>query len=164
MGVPKNVIVTSKYTSGNEFVYAKTSSPYQGYYYEFNGKTFAGKEFNPKNPEILKKDSNSVNKLLNRSNSTIIYSLVSGVTSQMLSTPSITSIPSIVDRTSIKPIKFYCKKVNSNIIKEIDETTYTSLQSQPIYQTTFIGTYKGTTQTVDQAEQQIPGVKAFLAV
>lgn len=164
MGVPKNVIVTSKYTSGNEFVYAKTSSPYQGYYYEFNGKTFAGKEFNSKNPEILKKDSNKVNKLLNRNNSTIIYSLVSGITSQMLSTPSITSVPSIVDRTSIKPIRFYYKKVNSDIIKEIDETTYSSLQSQPIYQTTFVGTYKGITQTVDQAEQQIPGVKAFLAV
>ena len=164
MGVPKNVIVTSKYTSGDEFVYAKTSSPYQGYYYEFNGKTFVGKEFNLKNPEILKKDSNSVNKLLNRNNSTIIYSFISGVTSQMLSAPPITSIPSIIDKTSVKPIKFYYKKVNDNIIKEIDETTYNSLQSQPIYQTTFIGKYNGIVQTVDQAEQQVPGVKAFLSV
>ena len=162
MGVPKNVIVTSKYTSGNEFVIAKTSNPYQGYYYEFNGKIFAGKEFNSKNPEILKKDSNSVNKLLNRSNSTVIYSLISGVTSQMLSTPPVASVPSIVDRTSIKSVKFFYKKYNDNLIKETDENGYKSLQSQPVYQTTFVGTYNGTTQTVDQANQQVPGVKAFL--
>jgi hypothetical protein len=162
MGVPKNIIVTSKYTSGDEFVFAKTSGPYQGYYYEFNGKTFAGKEFNSKNPEILKKDSNSVNKLLNRNNSTMIYSLASGITSQILSTPPITSIPSIVDRTSIKSVRFFYKKFNANIIKEIDEDSYKSLQSQPVYQTTFVGTYNGTTQTIDQADQQVPGLKAFL--
>mgnify|MGYP000061509656 CR=1 FL=1 len=52
----------------------------------------------------------------------------------------------------------------SNMIRKItfDEDSYKSLQSQPVYQTTFVGTYNGTTQTIDQADQQVPGLKAFL--
>jgi len=164
MRVPKNVIVTSKYTSGNEFVYAQTSTPYQGYYYEFNGKTFAGKELKANDPEILKITSDKVNRLFNKEISTAVYSLVSGVTSQILTTPSVKSIPTTTDRFAYQSTRFFYKKYNNNLIKETDENGYKSLQSQPIYQTTFIGKYNGIVQTVDQAEQQVPGVKAFLSV
>jgi len=162
MGVPKNIIVSNKYTSGNEFVYAKTSSPYQGYYYEFNGKTFAGKEFKANDPEILKITSNKVNKMLNKGISTAIYSLASGITSQMISTPPVASLPSVTDRFSDRSTRFFYKKYNSNIIKETNEDGYKSLQKNPIYQTTFVGTYNETTQTIDQANLQVPGLKAFL--
>lgn len=164
MGVPKNVIVTSKYTSGNEFVYAQTSSPYQGYYYEFNGKIFAGKEPKANDPEILKVTSDKVNRLFNKGISTAVYSLVSGVTSQMLTTPPIKSVPTTTDRFAYQSTRFFYKKYNNNLIKETDEDGYKSLQSQPVYQITFIGTYNGKTQTIIEANQQVPGLEAFLAV
>ena len=36
--VPQNQIVESKYTSGNEYMFAKTYKEYKGYYYEMSGK------------------------------------------------------------------------------------------------------------------------------
>ena len=39
--VPQNQIIESKYTSGNEYMFAKTYKEYKGYYYEMSGKQFA---------------------------------------------------------------------------------------------------------------------------
>ena len=50
------------------------------------------------------------------------------------------------------------------IIKEIDENTYKSLITNSLYQVTFIGTYQGKTQSIDEAEKQLPGIKAFLGL
>jgi hypothetical protein len=162
MGVPKNIIIPSKYTSGGDFVNAATNAPYQGYYYEYQNGTYAGQEFNPTASQIIKIDSPKQNKLLN-SLPTAIYSLVSGITSQTLSKPAPQSLSSVVDQISDRPTRFFYKKYNDNIIKEIDENGYKSLQSQPIYQITFIGTYQGKTQSIEQAESQLPGIKSFLA-
>ena len=54
MRLPKNIISENLYTSGNEFVDATTNSLYQGYYYEINGKFYAGGTFDSKAPEIIK--------------------------------------------------------------------------------------------------------------
>jgi len=51
--IPKNQIITGKYTLGKEYVILSSYAPYQGYYYNLNGRTFAGKEFDPKAPEII---------------------------------------------------------------------------------------------------------------
>ena len=161
MGVPKNTIVPSKYTSGGEFVNAATNAPYQGYYYEYQNGTYAGKEFSPTAPQIVRIGSPKQNKLLN-SLPTAIYSLVSGVTSQTLNKTRPQTLPSVIDKVSDRPTRFFYKKFNDNIIKEVDENGYVSLQSQPVYQTTFIGTYQGKTQSVEQAESQLQGLKSFL--
>jgi hypothetical protein len=152
--IPKSEILI-KYTSGNELVTINTNTPYQGYYYETNNKIYAGKEFQYNAPELVKISQS--NKLYNNS-STALFSYLSGVTSQQLSTPKLTNIPNDI------PVKFYCRKTNEFpiIIKEIDENTYSSLQQTPIYKTAFIGTYKNKTQTIDQAEKEFPGIKDFL--
>jgi len=56
--------------------------------------------------------------------------------------------------------RFFAQKVNTNpvIIKEIDEKTYTSLQTSPLYITTYISN----TQSLTQANTQMPGLKEFL--
>jgi len=162
MGIPKSNIVTGKYTSGEEFVELSSNTPYQGYYYELNNKFYSEKEYSPTAKEIIRIQSPERNKLLN-SLPTAIYSLISGVTSKSISTPLVNAIPSESNSKINKSIRFFCKKVNSDIIKEIDEQTYKSLQSQPIYQTTYIGMYLDKTQSIEQAESQLPGVKAFLA-
>jgi len=162
MRIPKNSIKEGKYTAGGEFIVESTNANYTGYYYKLNGALYAGKVYDVKAPKLVPVVDR--NQLLTKGLSTAIYSVVSGITSQMLRPPAIKSIPSVpLPNNPISSLKFYCKKVNDNIIKEIDETTYTSLQSQPIYQSTFIGTYNRKIQTVDQADQQVPGLKAFLA-
>ena len=42
MRAPSNIVTTSKYTLGKEFVLADSYKDYQGYYYEISGKYFAG--------------------------------------------------------------------------------------------------------------------------
>lgn len=178
--IPPNQIV-SKYSSGNEYMFVTTQKEYKGYYYEINGKLFAGKVFNPNNPEIVKINSNKFNKLLGNA-STYVYGVISGVKIPNVpfnSTPTTTlnttdvidasssnmndTVAFINDKNNIT-LKFYCKKVNQQpiIIKEIDENTYKSLQKDPLYQTTFVGTYQNKTQTADDAEKQVQGIKAFL--
>jgi hypothetical protein len=172
MKIPKNIIQTGKYTSGNEFVEEKTNKPYQGYYYELNGLLYTGKEYSIDAIKIIKKQNQ--NQLYNSSN-TALFSLVSGITSQQLSTPSINSISDskgdglLSNNQSTVFVtytpKFYVQKINVNpiIIKEVDEKSYISVRGNPLYKTTFTGIYNNINQTTDQAEKQIPGLTAFLS-
>ena len=159
-GLPSNII-TTKYTSGGEFVNALTNVAYKGYYYEYNNRTYAGDQYSVNAPEIVKINSQNHNRLYNNIQ-TAIYSVSSGITSKDIAATPVASLPfSGVDLTS--STKFFYKKYSDNIIKETNEDGYKSLQKNPIYQTTFIGTYNNKTQTIDQANQQVPGLKAFLA-
>jgi hypothetical protein len=179
--VPKNQIVTSKYTSGGEYVTDKEYKNYQGYYYELNNKVYVGKEFNTTASILLKANSPDVNKLITNP-FTSIYGAISGIkiiNSIVNSLPNSSSpnLTDVVDASSSnmndtlislntppEKTKFYCSKVNSSpiLIKEIDKQNYTNLQNDPLYKTTFIGTYNNKNQTPDEAEKQLPGIKAFL--
>jgi len=161
--VPKNKIKAGLYTSGGEFLIAKTQQRYQGYYYEINDKFYIGKEYKDNSPELIKANSDKVNKLLSNP-FTYIYGIISGV---KISTNKITSIPTSTNPDLIDAkVKFYCQKVNQNpiVIKEIDEDTYKSLQTNPLYKTTYIGIYNNKNQTPENAEKQMPGIIAFLGL
>jgi hypothetical protein len=165
--IPLNAI-TIKYTSGNEFVNIKTNAPYTGNYYNFNNKIYAGKEYNPSNPELVK--SQNSNKLLNNK-ATSVYSVVSGVSSQDLQTPKINSLPNKGKGITTDTPRFFCRNTTQKdiIIKEIDETTYNSLKTNPLYQTTSIifspspGYERGIPLNLNQAEKELPGITIFLA-
>jgi len=162
--IPKNQTVESKYTSGKEYMFASTQNEYKGYYYEMNGKAFAGEKFNPGDPEIIKIKSDNYNMLLGKA-STYLYGLVSKV--KLPNNKKPVSIPTSINPNLVNVgVKFYCQKINQTpiIIKEIDEDTYISLQKNPLYKTTFIGTYNNINQSVDDAEQQMPGMKIFLGL
>jgi len=159
--VPKNLIVT-KYTQGGELLRTDNYSSYQGYYYEYSGKMFIGKEYSLNSIELIKAKNENNNPLLTNP-STFNYGAITGI--NLPTNKSITSLPTDITKAiSTRLIQFFYKKHNDNIIKETDKNGYISLQNNPIYQTTFIGKYNGIVQTIDQAEQQVPGVKAFLSV
>jgi hypothetical protein len=169
--VPPNQIVESKYTSGNEYMFAKTYKEYKGYYYEVSGKKFAGKEFNVNNPEIIK-INNPTNNKLKFNPSTYIYAAISGV---QLAGSIITSHmfkPTESDIQKGQVTRYFSKKINGNpiIIKEIDQDTFKTLQSNPLYQTIAIlfvfspGYTNGVPQDLDEKEKEFSGIKAFLGL
>jgi hypothetical protein len=153
MVIPNNIIQTGKYTQGGEYRVASTNTPYQGYYYELNGSFYAGKKYNKNAPELI--PENKTNKLLNVS-STATYSAISGISSQNLQLPLIRSKQFIADSA----IRYFCRQITVQpiLIKEIDKETYDNVKTNPLYQTTYIGN----DQTIDQANTQLPGLKAWL--
>jgi hypothetical protein len=155
--IPLNQIVTSKYTIGKEFMYESTYKEYQGFYYEFNNKFFTGREFNINSPELIKINSDNVN-ILKQNPKTKRYSAVSNQKiykeNKIVSQPTGGNTP----EANLDEINFYCKKINTNVIKRIDGETYTLLQNNSLYQTTFVGKYNGQDQSLALAEIQIPGI------
>ena len=160
--IPKNVI-TVKYTSGNEFINTKSNTFYTGSYYEFNNKTYVGSKFTGRDDEIIKiQESNT---LLNNPQ-TVIFSLTSGITSQQLKAPFINVLPSFGKNDNqivSQPLQFYYSQISINppFIREIDQNSYENLKNNLLYKVTFVGSYKGVTQTEAQAEIQLPGVTQF---
>ena len=162
MRIPSNIIQTGKYTSGGEFVEKLTNKPYQGYYYELNDSLYTGKEYNGNAIEIIKiKESNSLFNNLK----TVLFSTISGISSQSLSSVIIKGNPTANDGIPHGVnLSFYSKQLNFTpiLIKSINENTYISLQKNAIYQTIYIGDYKGNIITADQAYSQMVGLETFL--
>lgn len=161
MKIPSNIIVKNQYTIGDEFVDPTTNISYQGYYYELNGSFFQGKEFNPSSPKLIRKTDE--NTLLNDPK-TSTFSQVSGITSQQLQPPPITTVP--ISISTEYRTKFFIKQLNTDppLIKRIDEETYKSLKasSPPLYQVIFVGTFENQILTLEEANRQMPGLKNYL--
>ena len=155
--IPLNQIVSNKYTVGKELIYESSYKEYQGYYYEINDKIFAGKEFRYDAPTLIKINSDNIN-ILKQNPKTERYSVVSNQKifkeKKIISQPTGGNTP----EGDLKEINFYCKQINTNIIKRIDEDVYVSLQNNPLYQTTFVGEYDSQNQSLEEAEKQIPGI------
>ena len=161
--VPQNVIITSKYTAGKEYMFVKTYREYQGYYYEMNNKLFAGQEFNVNAPELMLINSTQTNQLLTNPN-TYIYGKVSGT---KISTFKPQSHMFQKDNPNIKYVdRYFIQKVNVSptLIKEVNEETYKQSQPDPLYKSVTIhwNTIEDNTMAVDKAEVQMPGIKSFL--
>jgi hypothetical protein len=166
MRVPKNIIVTSKYTQGNEYMYKDTQESYQGYYYELNDKLFAGKEFDVYSLELLRITPSNINTFLTKA-STYVYGAISGVKILNTLTPSVALTNESDEETYLinksDEETYYTRKINETpySIKQITKETYTNTLKDPIYQSVIL---KPDYSNIDQAEQQIPGLKAFLGL
>jgi hypothetical protein len=150
--IPQNQIIF-KYTSGGEYVIAANPTlRYQGYYYEVNGKAYTGKEYNVSGSVLLEKENNQFN-------NTIYNNLLN---TSLPNKTSLTSVPmgplsENILETDIN-IDFYCKKININTIKKIDEDSYLKLQLDPLYLTAYVGYYKGKNQSLVSADKIMPGL------
>jgi len=154
---PKNQVVTSKYTSGGEYVTDKEYKNYQGYYYELNNKVYVGKEFNATASILLKANSPDVNKLITNP-LTSIYGAISGV---KLPQNNISSIPF----TGEEKMRYFIKKMNVNpiSIKEVNKTNFDQIKSDPLYQTLEVDfKYSMTDAELNNLDKQMPGIKAYL--
>jgi hypothetical protein len=166
--IPQNIIIESKYTIGNEFILLLSYQVYQGYYYEINGKYFVGKEFTPDAPELQKIISPKSNSLLKIASS-FIFGKISGIDINQKDTPtSVIYQPTEEDYSQGYSIRYFYKKINLTpiIIKETNQENYNLLINDPLYQVTSIkwDALRINNNNIDQAEQQMPGLKAFLGV
>ena len=160
--IPANQIVKSKYTIGKEYMFESTYREYQGYYYESNGKLFAGKEFNINAPVLIKINLNNINPL--RTNpATLVYGTISGIKLNTIPPPSVISKSNILTEK-----RYFYKKVNSNpiLIKEINEDTFNSMQSNPLYQTISVDIPKGgffaNQSSLETYNKIMPCIKSFI--
>jgi hypothetical protein len=155
MRIPANLI-TGSYTSGTEFVYKQTNVPYKGYYYSLNNSYYTGKSYNSESIEII--TLSQANSLLSDPD-TAVYAFISGITSQQLQKEKITSIQVDIENNPVLS-RYFCSNVNvyPKLIKEISKATYDSIKNDPLYQTTFLDS----TQGIDQADKQLPGLKTWL--
>lgn len=155
--LPKNQILTSKYTSGGEYVTDKEYKNYQGYYYELNNKVYAGKEFNATASVLLKSNSPEINKLITNP-LTSIYGAISGV---KLPQTNISSIPF----TGEEKMRYFIKKINANpiVIKEVNKSNFDQIKSDPLYQSLEVDfKYSITDTELNNLDKQMPGIKAYL--
>jgi hypothetical protein len=164
--IPKNLIVESKYTIGNEYILLSSYQQYQGYYYEINGKYFAGKEFDQNAPELQKRSSPKSNSLLTLA-STFLFGKLSGINVNSNTIPTYVYQPTEEDYGQGYSIRYFYKKNNINpiLIREINKETYDLLLNNPLYQVILIRwTIRPENVNIDEAEKQMPGLKAFLGV
>jgi len=158
MKVPANIIEI-KYTLGNEFVYNFNYKYYQGYYYEFNDRFFVGNEFNINAPELIKADSKEVNASL-ANPKTYIYGTFSKIQPSSRTVVSSLSNSSLDTDVEAKET-YYSKQINKipTLIKQIDKVTFTKLQQNSFYQ---VASLKPDRSNLEEAEKQMPGLKAWL--
>lgn len=165
MRIPSNVITKNQYTAGKEYVYLATYKEYIGYYYVINGKYFTGKTYNSDSSSLelapIKKSENT-NLFLTQA-ATYIYGLLSKKNSKELSSPKFNSIiaPELDTNNKEETETYYVKKLNTIpiLIKQVDKKTFQSLKPNPLYQVTSL---KLDYSNIDEAEKQMPGLKAFL--
>jgi hypothetical protein len=168
--IPQNQTIT-KYTSGGEYVIANTGVRYQGYYCEVGGKVYTGKEYDISGSLLLiKPTSENYNQLLSRPD-TFIYSAISNVKINTKIPPKPIVYDPLQAIISSEPsafiTRYFVKKINGNIIKEVNKDTFNKINTDPLYQTVtvdfvFAPSAAEIPQNLNEAEKTMPGITLFL--
>ena len=162
--IPQNQQIESKYTNGGEYVFEKTNAPYRGFYCEVNGKTYTGKEYISSGVSgslpLIKTTSESYNKLLTNP-TTALYGYLSKV--NIPSPLNVTSLPFIYSDNNDSGTRYFIKKINDNLIKEINKDDYQKSQNDPLYQTVEVKfSYDMSDIYLSNLDKQMPGIKNYL--
>jgi hypothetical protein len=153
--IPQNKIIKSKYTVGKEYMFETTYREYQGYYYELNGKLFAGKEFNSNAPILVQIKPSNLNKLLTNAR-TYAYGRASGMNIN-------SNKPSPFFYRYESDIRYFIYEINKNLIKEINKDTFDAFQTNSLYVTVKLSFTSGfNEQELKEAETKIPGITTFV--
>jgi len=161
--IPSNQIKFN-YTAGKEYMFISTHNEYQGHYYELNGKIFAGKEFDLYAPELIKipvdnKGSSLFNPLLTNA-ATYLYGKISKNTIFNQEPSSYYFNTTKEDNT----FRYFIKKHNNIIIKEINKKTHDQFLNNPLYVSVSLFYNKNfNKEELDKAEKIIPGITTYIS-
>jgi len=161
--IPQNQI-QYKYTAGKEYMYKDTYREYQGPYYELNNQLFAGNEFNSNAPILIptpvvgSNTANGLNSLLTKA-STYVYGKISNV---QIPNTEITSYYFNVDTTD-NVFRYFTKKINENIIKEINEDNFNLIKSNSLYISIRLYYQSNFNENeLNEAEKIMSGIKEYI--
>lgn len=145
-------------------MFATTLKEYQGHYYKLNDKVFAGKEFNPYAPELIKMQLKS-NKGISKFNpllanaATYIYGKISKIVINNQEPPTY-YFNTVKENNTLR---YFIKKYNSDIIKEINKETYSQFLNNPLYASVSLFYNNNFNQEdLNKAEQIIPGITTYV--
>ena len=150
--IPKNKIVEDQYTNGTGIKknltlrFVKSKIPYVGFYCIVNGsKYFSGKTYTESSRPLEK------------------YNLFQAAAGAVAAAGTIaTKAGSLLDPKNKTLRYFYKDLTNQNIlIKEIDQKAYNELASKNDSSFQVLA-YDSEVQTLDEANQQMPGLREFL--
>ena len=147
---------------GGEYVLPNNiENSYIGYYYELNGRTFAGKEFRYDAPELLKNTLKASNPLF-QNPETLEYAKLAKIS---ISQPDIPSY-FYIDKPGVDiNTRYFLYQLNTKIIKEISKESYDKLTYTPfaLYKTVFLSYISGfNDMELKEAEKIIPGITTFI--
>lgn len=151
--IPQNRIVEDQYTNGTglgknlALRFTRSKVPYIGFYTIINGtKYFSGKTYTEKS------------KPLERYN--ILEAAVGAIA---LAGSVVTQANSLLGSKATETRYFYKDLTSKNIlIKEIDKKAYDKLQGKDPM-TSQVISFNPTTQTLEEVNKQMPGLREFLA-
>ena len=154
--IPKSRILEDQYTNGTgignniSLRFISSKIPYIGFYNVVNGSKYStGKTFT------------ETSKLLEK------YNLLATAFAAIATAGSIATTANSLFKTSNSSsgttLRYFYKDLGTSdiLIKEIDQKAYNQLADQPSSNYQVIS-FDSNTQTIDEVNQQMPGLKAFL--
>jgi hypothetical protein len=154
--IPQNQIVF-KYTSGGEYIIENSNINYQGYYYEINGKAYTGQKFNASGSQPLTKSTPGTNTSNN------IPSIIKNNLPNQL---KVTSLPFAYNDHFISgpiTLRYFIKKINDILIKEVNKDDYQKSQTDPLYQIVEVKfSYDMSYTYLSNLDKQMPGIKDYI--
>jgi hypothetical protein len=166
MRLPKSQLTENQHTPGNEFIDTSNNKVYSGYYFIANGRYFIGKTFDLKAIELKRITPTEVNTLNIINN--LPFNLPSSITSKLATSVSSDTavVTSISADSSTGRFRYFSKQTNivPIIIKEVSQSTFDNIKSNPLYQTLAISSNNiyVDSPVVNEAEKTFSGIKAFL--
>jgi hypothetical protein len=150
--IPQNRIVENQYTNGTgigknlALRFARSKVPYIGFYTIINGtKYFSGKAYTEKSKPLER------------------YNIIEAAAGAIATAGSVvTQANSLLGNRATETRYFYKDLTLSNIlIKEIDKDAYNKLQGKDPM-TSQVISFNPTTQTLEDVNKQMPGLREFL--
>ena len=137
---PKNKVSPSQYTKGNEYVFASSGKDYIGYYYKaFDGKYFTGQTPSYDDFELVPKSVNSPGSddyLFVRSKDNRILNILNpdlkSLPQTILPKPSVV-FPTDKGYTNGFFTRYFMRRVNGDVISEINRVTFNDLSQDNKY-------------------------------
>lgn len=155
--VPSNSLIV-KYTSGGEYALIESQKEYQGYYYEFGNRKYAGKEWDIDNPEIIE-----ISKISLEYNAFPAIKIIND--NRNNGSPGNYVFDYSNPSSYSSGFRYFCVKVNNpTLIREINEADFKKFTNNPLYKTVALAFGEQFSPSdINQAEKIIPGIRYFLS-
>jgi hypothetical protein len=165
MRPPKNQILENLYTSGNEYLLAKTYNNYVGYYHSVSGKKYVGATYSPNSIELVPYTQNREVAAYNLSQIDPVYMRINP---NIINTIKKDEFPIV--RVNFTPTKepsyrYFIKRINevNAPILEVNKPTYLNARNTKFYYTlNILWNSINSTSNYRIFEKQIPGIDDFL--